>query len=118
MGTWTKERYACIDTWFSLFRLGQIKSTFEESSQIKMGELKFYNPASGPDHLKIEATLLADTIDRVFTAWGNRLEEHVSRNEAMAAMIGILLDKEKTIGELAETNDKNYVFFNESKSTP
>jgi len=45
------------------------------------------------------------------------LEELVSRNEAMAAMIGILLDKEKTIGELAETNDKNYVFFNENKST-
>jgi hypothetical protein len=113
MATWTKDKNAHIDTWFSLFRLKQIQAPFDTSGTIRMSELTFYNPLSSPEFLRIEATLLANTIDTVFTSWGAKLENNISRNTAIFEMIEILLDKDKTILDLAEVNDKNYFFHNE-----
>lgn len=78
-----------------------------------MSDLAFYNPLASSDYLRIEATLLADTIDRVLTSWGARLENNISRNTALFEMIEVLLDEEKTILDLAEVNDRNYFFLNE-----
>lgn len=80
-----------------------------------MSALTFYNPTVGNDSLKVEATLIADTIDRVFTTWGAKLENNISRNTALNDMIKILLNKDKTILDLAEKNDENYFFTNEIK---
>lgn len=115
MANWTTDKPAHVDTWFSLFRLKQIREPFDGAGKIKMSELLFYNPTSSDDHLKIEATLIANTIDKQFTGWGAKLENNISRNAAILDMINILIDKEKTILELAEINDKNYFFVNEKK---
>ena len=115
MANWTAEKPSHVDTWFSLFRLGQISKHFNPSGKIKMSELTFYNPTVSNDSLKVEATLIADTIDRVFTSWGAKLENNISRNTALTEMIKILLDKDKTILDLAEKNDEIYFFTNETK---
>lgn len=115
MANWTADKPAHVDTWFSLFRLGQIRKQFNASGKIKMSELTFYNPTVSNDSLKVEATLIADTIDRVFTSWGAKLENNISRNTALNEMIQVLLDKEKTLLDLAEKNDENYFFTNETK---
>ena len=115
MAKWTTENPAFVDTWFSLFRLGQTKKQFNAADTIKMSELTFFNPLSSKDNLKIEATLVADTIDKVFSSWGAKLENSISRNTAINDMIQILLDEDKTIKDLAEKNDENYFFTNEIK---
>lgn len=117
MADWTIDKPSHVDTWFSLFRLGQIRKPFNESAEVKMKELTFYNPTASKDLLKVDATLIAVTIDRVFTGWGAKLENSKSRNTAVLAMIEILMDKDKTILDLAEENDKNY-FFNNERSIP
>lgn len=116
MAKWTSSKPSHLDTWFSLLRLGQIKDPFPVAGQIKMSELTFYNPTIGNDSLKVEATLIADTIDRVFTAWKAKLERNISRNTALNDMIKTLLDKDKTILDLAEINDGNYFFDKEIKT--
>ena len=110
---WTNEKMANVDTWFTLFRINQIIAPFPEAGNIKMSQLTFFNPTASQDHLKIEATLVANTIDQLFTAFGVKLENNVSRNAALTAMIGVLMDGNKTVEELAEVNDSNYLFFNE-----
>ncbi len=115
MANWTIDKPAHVDTWFSLFRLGQISKKFSASGKIRMSELTFFNPTIGKDSLKVEATLIADTIDRVFTSWGAKLENNISRNTALNDMIQVLLDKEKTVLDLAEKNDENYFFTSETK---
>jgi hypothetical protein len=80
-----------------------------------MSDLLFYNPTSSQDYLKIEATLIANKIDQQFTIGGAKLENSISRNSALMDMITTLLDKNKTILDLAEVNDKNYYFINENK---
>lgn len=115
MTKWTSEKPSHVDTWFSLFRLRQTRKHFAEAGDSKMSDLLFYNPTSSNEYLKIEATLIANTIDKQFTSWGASLENNVSRNAAIFEMITVLLDKDKTILELAEVNDKNYFFQNEKK---
>jgi hypothetical protein len=115
MANWTVDKPAHVDTWLSLFRLGQLRKPFNASGRIKMSELTFYNPTMGSDSLKVEATLIANTIDRVFTSWGAQLENNISRITALNEMIKVLLDKDKTILELAEKNDENYFYVNEIK---
>lgn len=115
MANWNSDNPSHVDTWFSLFRLKQIRTHFEEAGALKMSDLLFYNPTSGEDYLRIEATLIANTIDRQFTSWGANLENNVSRNSAILDMINTLLNKDKSILDLAEVNDKNYFFVNEKK---
>lgn len=115
MANWTANNPAQVDTWFSLFRLGQTRKPFSTAGNVKMSELTYYNPSVGKDSLKLEATLIADTIDRVLTSWGAQLENDISRNIALCEMIKILLDKDKTILNLAEKNDENYLFTSEIK---
>ena len=115
MANWTANNPAQVDTWFSLFRLGQTRKPFSTAGNVTMSDLTFFNPLVGKDSLKVEATLIADTIDRVLTSWGAQLEKNISRNTALNEMIKILLDKDKTIFDLAEKNDENYLFTNEIK---
>lgn len=115
MANWTADKPAHVDTWFSLFRLGQIRKHFNASGNIKMSDLTFFNPTSSPDSLKVEATLIANTIDKVFTSWGAKLESNISRNTALFEMVKILIDKDKTVLDLAEKNDQSYLFTNETK---
>ncbi|MCF2518544.1 hypothetical protein [Dyadobacter sp. CY351] len=112
---WTDEKMAHVDTWFTLFRTNQILAPFPDAGKIKMSELTFYNPAASRDHLKIEATLIANTVDQLFSAFGVKLENNISRNGALSAMIEVLMDDSKTIEDLAEANDTNYLFVNEKK---
>jgi hypothetical protein len=113
---WSIENPAHVDTWFTLFRLRQTQVPFPDADAIKMSELLFFNPTASADQLRIDATLLADVIDRQFTKFGTTLEPNTSRNQALSKMIDVLVNKDKTIEELADENDKNYLFLNELKN--
>lgn len=115
MANWTADKPAHVDTWYALYRLGQINEQGDKSGDIKMSEMTYFNPTVSTDSLKIEVTLIADTIDRLFTTFGAKLENNISRNKALVDMINILVDKDKTILDLAEKNDENYLFINERK---
>ena len=67
MAKWTTENPAFVDTWFSLFRLGQTKKQFNAADTIKMSELTFFNPLSSKDNLKIEATIIIRSPNFIFS---------------------------------------------------
>ena len=67
MAKWTTENPAFVDTWFSLFRLGQTKKQFNAADTIKMSELTFFNPLSSKDNLKIEATIIISSPNFIFS---------------------------------------------------
>ncbi len=116
MEKWNNNNLACVDTWMALFRLKQIRTPFKDSGNIKMADLVYYNPVSGSEHRKMEATQLATTMDTVFTiGMGAALEEGVSKSQALNDMIKTLLDGDKTIAGLAKVNDKNYLFWKENE---
>lgn len=116
MENWTANNPAQVDTWFSLFRLGQIRKQFNAAGNMKMSELTFFNPTASKESLKMEATLIADTMDRLISGLGARLENNISRHKALSDMITLLIDKDKTIMDLATKNDANYFFINEKTS--
>ena len=67
MAKWTTENPAFVDTWFSLFRLGQTKKQFNAADTIKMSELTFFNPLSSKDNLKIEVTIIISSPNFIFS---------------------------------------------------
>ena len=67
MAKWTTENPAFVDTWFSLFRLGQTKKQFNAADTIKMSEFTFFNPLSSKDNLKIEATIIISSPNFIFS---------------------------------------------------
>ncbi|MCH7411386.1 hypothetical protein MM239_18480 [Belliella sp. DSM 111904] len=113
MTNWTAEKSAHLDTWFSLLRLGQIRKPFNISGKIKMSELTYYDPTVSKDSFKVEVALIAHTIDNVLTSYGAKLKNNISRKTALNNMIKVLLNKEKTILDLAEINNENYFYENE-----
>lgn len=101
-------------TWLTLLRLKQIDVVFNESKDIKMSELAFYNPTIADDLLRTEALNLANTIDSAFiVGMGAKLESNITREKAINSMVAVLIDETKTIEDLAVMNDENYLFLNE-----
>ena len=67
MAKWPTENPPFVNTWFSLFRLGQTKKQFNAADTIKMSELTFFNPLSSKDNLKIEATIIISSPNFIFS---------------------------------------------------
>lgn len=86
MATWNKNNRACTITWTTLRLLHQAIEKFEAAGSITMENLAFWNSSSSPEFRKIQAQTLAFQMD-------------------------ILLDKEKTIADLAEVNDIHHLFW-------
>ncbi|MBR8534674.1 hypothetical protein KDU71_03815 [Carboxylicivirga sediminis] len=101
-------------TWLTLLRLKQIDVVFNDSKDIKMSELSFYNPTISKESLQAEAINLANTIDSAFiVGMGAKLENNITQEKAINSMVEILIDETKTIEDLANKNDENYLFLNE-----
>ena len=105
---------ACQCTWSDLFILRQSRKPFKDSGDIEMQDLLFYNPAAGNGTLENEAKMLADELDIIFRRIdGAEFEAGVTKTKAQADMVAILKKATKTMAELAEVIDSNYLFWGE-----
>jgi hypothetical protein len=92
----------------------QLQSNFNDSGQLKMEDLTFYNVLSSSDLRNQEAKIIADQLDNIFRIGrGAKYESSVSRSSAMTAMIEILTDDSKLVEELATKIDEQYLFWGE-----
>ena len=111
MANWTSNNLACVNTWSTLFIMKQHKKTFKKAGILTMKELLFFNPTLTKEELKFEAEGMADFLDIVFkNTCGAKYEENINKAQAMSDMVDILLDAEKTMAELAQKVDDDYVF--------
>lgn len=101
-------------TWLTLLRLKQLDVVFDDSKDVKMSSLRFYNPTISVDALRLDALNLAITMDSTFRiGMGAKLEAGASQDHAISSMVEILIDANKTVENLAIKNDENYRFMNE-----
>jgi len=116
MGNWNKNNDACTSTWVTLKLLNQNDSNFTNSEKKKMNELTFWNSASTNDLRLIQAKTLAIQMDNIFTQVDGAVYENDSNKEkAIDGIVNILINSEKTISDLAEVNDANYLFWLENE---
>ncbi len=116
MFTWSKKNRACKTTWTTLTVLDQIKEVFNDSGNKRMDDLTFWNHAASSDARKIIASTLSIQIDNIFTlVRGATYKEGITKEMAVADIFAILQKDDKTLTDLAEANDKNYLFWQEAK---
>ncbi|MDB5192081.1 MAG: hypothetical protein JWQ96_1644 [Segetibacter sp.] len=111
MAEWKTNNLSCVNVWSTLFIMRQHRKTFKKAGDLKMKELLFYNPTLTDPELKFEAEGIADFLDIVFkNTYRAKYEAGVDRDKAFTDITNILIDKEKTMAELAEQVDKDYEF--------
>lgn len=114
MADWKENNRACKTLWTSLKTMNQLFTNFEESGNIKMQDLTFYNPLNSSDLLTKEATMIADQLDNIFrNGRGAIFEDNTDRTKAIGAMVAILVDGDKQVSDLASTVDDAYKFISE-----
>lgn len=116
MFTWSKNNRACTTTWSTLLILDQIKEVFKDSGTIKIQDFSFWSKTASSDMRKLMANTLAIQMDNIFSMiLGAKHEEGKTKDTAVADIVSILTNGDKTVLELAEVNDKNYLFWKEEK---
>jgi hypothetical protein len=114
MANWNKNNRACTTTWTTLRVLDQNRKVFKESGEVTMTGLTFWNPTASAEMRKIQATTLADEMDKTFLRVRKaKYEEGIDREKALKDMVGILISEEKAISDLAEIIDADYQFWGE-----
>ena len=116
MANWTKDNRACATLWTTLFNMHQLSTNFDDSGDLKMNDLTFYNALGSSDLRRQQATIIADQLDNIFRVGrGAKYEPNVDRTKAMAGMVTILTDEGKLVKDLALNVDNSYIFWEESK---
>jgi hypothetical protein len=89
----------------------QHRKTFKKAETLKMNELLFFNPLLTKDELRFEAEGIADFVDIVFkNTYGGRYEENINKEKAVRNMVDIMIQKSKTMADLAAQVDSDYNF--------
>jgi len=116
MADWTKNNRACTTLWTTLFSMQQLSTNFDDSGELKMNDLTFFNALGSADLRRQQATIIADQMDNVFRMGrGAKYEDNVDRTKAMSGMIDILTDESKQVKDLASNVDDSYSFWGETK---
>ena len=111
MADWTNNNRACKTLWTSLFTMHQLSTNFDDSGDLTMKDLLFFNPLSSGDLRKQEATVVADELDNIFrNGRGADFEQGIDRTTAMENMVEVLADEEKSVADLASVVDAAYRF--------
>ena len=114
---WTPNNRAATTTWLTLLALSEIPRdlVFKEAGSRKMKDLTFFASGASIDSRRIAASALAIQMDSMFRdIRGAQYEKGKSFGTAVSAIVEVLLDPDKTLAELAETNDDQYLFWRES----
>lgn len=116
MADWTRNNRACTTLWITLFNMQQLSTNFEESGDLKMNDLTFFNELESSEMRQQQATIIADQLDNIFRVGrGAKYEKDFDRTKSMAGMITILTDKSKSVKDLASNVDDSYNFWQEIK---
>jgi len=116
MGIWNRNNRACSTTWTTLRVLDQNDKVFKDSGTVRMSELTYWNQIADADIRKVQAAALANQMDNVFRQIRRaEYEDGITRAKAVGDMVNTLTNKEKTISDLAEIIDANYLFWGEEK---
>ena len=94
----------------------QLSTNFDDSENLKMNDLTFYNALGSADLRKQQAIIIADQLDNIFRIGrGAQYETNINRTTAISNIVQILTDEEKLVKELALTVDDAYNFWGETK---
>jgi hypothetical protein len=116
MATWSSNNRACTTLWSTFFFMQQLATNFDDSGDLPMSELTFFNTLGSSDLRRQQATILADQLDNVFRIGrGAKYEKDVDRTKSMGDMIKILTDEKKLVKDLAKTVDDCYSFWGEKQ---
>lgn len=116
MADWSKNNRACTSLWTTLFSMKQLSTNFDESGDLKMNDLTFYNELGSSDLKQQQAKIIADQIDNIFiNGRGAKYESGIDRTKAISGMITILTDESKLVNDLASNVDGSYSFLEEIK---
>ena len=115
---WSSENRAAKTTWTTLMVLDQIAQAFEESGEIKMSRLVFWNAAQSAAARRSQAEALSIQIDRVFReVRGAEFEDGQTRLRTLEAVVGVLTSADLTVADLASLLDEHYRFWREGNTT-
>ena len=114
MADWNKNNRACTTTWSTLRSLGQHKEVFSKSGSLPMKQLTFWNSTATAQMKDLQAKTLARQIDNVFLKIRKaKYEGGVNTDRAIGDMASVMINGEKTVGELAAVIDDDYTFWEE-----
>ena len=116
MADWSKNNRACTTLWTTLNKMEQLSTNFDDSGDLKMNDLTFYNALGSADLRKQQAIIIADQLDNIFRIGrGAEYETDIDRTKAISSIVQILTDEEKLVKDLASTVDDAYNFWGETK---
>lgn len=116
MADWSKNNRACTTLWTTLTKMQQLSTNFDDSGDLKMNDLTFYNALGSADLRKQQAIIIADQLDNIFRIGrGAEYEKDIDRSKAISSIVAILIDEEKLVKDLASTVDDAYNFWGETK---
>ena len=103
-------------TWFVLMQLDQHREQSMGGRALKIKDLALHKGYSGPEDLQRAAEALAVPLMNLYSALGNAgLDSNVTMDQAKQMVVGVLLDGEKTVLDLAAVFDKCYRFPEEGR---
>jgi len=115
--TWTANNRACTTLWTTLYNMTQLVTNFDDSGELKMKDLTYYNPLASAEMRRQAALMISDQLDNIFRIGrGAKYEKDIDRDDAITGMMEVLEDENKTVKELASVADKLYRFWGEKKS--
>jgi len=116
MANWSKNNRACTTLWTTLYSMQQLSTNFDDSGNLKMNDLTFFNALVSAELRKQQSTIIADQLDNVFRLGsGATFETGIDRTKAMSNMIDILTEEEKQVKDLASAVDDAYNFWGDRK---
>ena len=103
-------------TWFVLMQLDQHREQSMGDEALKIKDLALHKNHSGPGDLQRAAEALAVPLMNLYSALGKAgLDSGVTMDQAKQMIVGVLLDGEKTVLDLAAVFDKCYRFPEEGR---
>ena len=113
MANWSNDTPACVMTWVTCILLGQTRKPFPDAGGVKMQKLQYW--AGSPEGRAARAQAFAVQMMHTFRdMFGAKYETGKSITTALPAMVGILVVKDNTLEDLAETNDEQFRFLEEN----
>lgn len=103
-------------TWFVLMQLDQHHEQSMGDTALKIKDLAFHKEHTGPEDRQRAAEALALPLMNLYSALGKAgLDNSVTMDQAKDLIVGILLDGEKTVLDLAAIFGKCYRFPDEGR---
>lgn len=118
MAEWSTNNRACTTLWTSFFVMRQLVTNFDDSGDLPMSDLTFFNTSASAELRQQQAIIIADQLDIVFRLGrGAQYESNIDRTIAITNMIEILIDGKKLMKDLAKAVDDAYKFWGETTLT-